>query len=295
MKSRYVLIALSTLVAVVLVVWSVQTGRDERKGSKVSAATTTPVQATSASRPGNSRQEVLEAFDRACRLAQQDRKQEKLEYYEQFIEKYPFTPLTPRMMSRLAMGYAKKGEYDRARGLLEAAQELLGSDPFRNTIDVNLAQVFMMQGDLRASEKVLTGVMQRTPNDASALSEFGGATLFLAPLTLAECYGREARFNEADVLLGDVATAANTLLREHPDKAWVASYAADAYYRRVELVLKRQPADLDRARQLADEMKQRMPNYSGARGYPDLLRVINAAQAVQAKEKRAKEKPVKID
>jgi tetratricopeptide (TPR) repeat protein len=281
MKSRYFAIALSLgAVLAALLIYLAVHGR--KPGLTSSSAPSTNPATTSGfvADPSASTvtPELVEAYNKACAMAQSDPHVEQLGHYQAFIDKYPTSPLTPKMMSKLAMCYARRGKMEEATLLLDAANDLLGKDPFTNTIDINRAHVCFLQGEMDRGRKILQGVVARTADDAFVFSGTSGTAAFVAPMTLAESYARDGKPKEAEELLTGVTDRATRLLKQHPNLDWITTYAGEAYTKRVTLRLQSKPPDHAAARKLLEEMKRHMPQYYGAGGFD---RIIDRAKLAE--------------
>jgi tetratricopeptide (TPR) repeat protein len=236
--------------------------------------------------------ELIQAYNQACDLAQAD-PQAEWEYYEAFIDRYPLSPLTPRMMSRLGMSYSKRNRFDDAANMLRAAKDLLGNDPFADTVDINLAHVYLLQEDVEHARQILRDVTSRTARDDYPVSGVSGTAAFVAPLTLAETYIHERKNKEAEDVLHALTQRMGQLIKSHPDQPWMTSYAGDAYSKSIYLCLRSQPPDRERARKLLQEMKDLMPDYYGPAGYDEAFKRIELGQELQGEKKDLQQKDVR--
>jgi len=89
--------------------------------------------------------------------------------------------------------------------------------------------------------------------------------------------------------LAEAADLALNLTRSHPNIEYLPSYAAGAYYDRVALLLRNDPDNVARARQLAEELESRLPGYR--RGMMDYPRII---AAIERREKTPATRRVRL-
>jgi hypothetical protein len=218
-------------------------------------------------------------------------------YYERFVHRYPLTPDGLLMMGMLASQYARVERYPEARRLGEAAVRLSKDTTWECLLEDYLAHVEAAAGDLDAAEARLRTLMTR-PLPADRDDRRANDILFVAPSHLAEVLNQKGQYEQADRVLVEVADRSIRLAKERPESGEVVlSWALSAYRGRVGLVLDRDPYDVAVAKRLAEEFKQRVPDYRDPRlpgaqsnvGYEQLLQEIEQYQ--QMRSLRAETKP----
>lgn len=199
-----------------------------------------------------------------------------VQYYEEYIERYPLTPDGIRMMNILGDVYARVlHRYDDARRILRAAIALAKNDSFVNILEINLAHVDMYAGELDEAEGRLRRIM--TKSVPKSLDDFDAVApmLFIAPKVLAEVFQKKGQADKAEQLLIETADRAFAMMKTNPEAKWIQSYMASAYAERISLILKTNSKNVAYAHKLAEEFKKRTPEYRGIFGYSVMIWSIN--------------------
>ncbi len=199
--------------------------------------------------------------------------------YESFVRKYPLTPEGLRTLNLLGVEYARVGQFEEGVRLLTAALKLARGTPIEGILNINLAWAQMEAGQLDAAEMRLREIVTLAPPTTFEGWKTAGVTRFLAQTYLAEVEVKRGRLAEAHELLTAVADTAVAKAKEYPSLSdFFASYAGQAYTKRIVLLLDRKPPDLALARRLAEEFQALFPDYKGpAFTYEVMLTYLRAA------------------
>jgi len=205
---------------------------------------------------------------------------------QKFVDAYPKSPGTLVVLNQLGDLYARQNRFAESIRAFEAARQLArdhvpsqpGLHVAPGVLDVNLAQTYRMSKRFDEAQKLLIEVMRRSL-PATADVDTYVPQVFLAPLEMADVCHDRGEERDADQLRKETAERAMVLAKRHPQADWIPSYAAWAYYQRINARLDRTPPDLAEARALAEEFNQRMPNYAGNLGYPSMIQAVSAVEA----------------
>jgi len=213
------------------------------------------------------REAVKEAIIRGLKAKSLE---EAVRYYEEYLRKYPLSPDAVSMMNRLGTTYARIGRFDDARKMLRSAIAFAGEDRYVNIININLAHVDTIEGNLQQAEARLRAVMAKPVPESLGDPYAVAPQLFASRYFLSEVLERQGRVDEAHELLKGTAGTAVSMSKSNPEVAWLPSYVWGAYQRRVNLIL-RTDQDPATARMLAEEFKQLVPEREGRMYYSRMM------------------------
>jgi len=194
------------------------------------------------------------------------------------MDKYPDSPANAHLLNLMSAVYLRFNQYDQAREALEQAIQIAGEDRFVNTLEINLANAEMMAGDLATAETRLQQVMSIPVPDTLEDSYAVTPQLFSAPFFLAEVYQKMGDPAKADNLLKQTADQAWQMTQGNPDIDWLSSYVGNAYQKRINLLLETEPESIDTAYALAEELKEKLPHYTGMFDYNMIISGIKNYQ-----------------
>ncbi|UCG48304.1 MAG: hypothetical protein JSU94_00725 [Phycisphaerales bacterium] len=214
--------------------------------------------------------------------------EEQAKFYEDFIDSYPLSADAIPMMGRLAATYARMGRFEDARRILNGAKTLAGNDRFVNTVEINMAHLDTVTGNLDRAEETLRGIMARRVPRSLKDPYAVAPQLFTAPYFLAKVYKERKTFAQADQVLRQAGNVALQMTRKNPDVEWLPSYVAGAYSHRINLVLEIDPDDIAGARRLAEELKEQLGDYVGPQGYGNIMMSLNMYERMRAEKKQQK-------
>lgn len=195
--------------------------------------------------------------------------------YADYLRRFPAAREGIEIRRCLASVYIRTERLDEARKLIQEAMAMTRSDPKEWTLcEIFLIDIETAAGNLDVAERMCYEIMTRpetgdVPDPSSVVYP-----CFVGPEKLATVEKARGNTAEADRILRLMGEKALEMAAANPEADYLPSYAAKAYSRRIELILTTQPENIEAAHALAEEMKQRLPDYRGLFDYDTVVRSL---------------------